>query len=90
MDPCQVYLTLYLECEGCQVCLTSGFLGRQCRLRSRADSSRLKSDQPLGLTALAYTMATGFMSPYGAVYLPSLGLAFGIAIRVRGTIEASS
>jgi hypothetical protein len=42
------------------------------------------------LTALAYTMATGFMSPYGAVYLPSLGLAFGIAIRVRGTIEASS
>jgi membrane-bound metal-dependent hydrolase YbcI (DUF457 family) len=37
---------------------------------------------------LVYTMGSGFMTPYGAVYLLSLGLALGVTIRMRGTIEA--
>ncbi len=40
-------------------------------------------------TVLVYTMDSGFMTPYGAVYLLSLGLAFGIIIRMRETIEQS-
>jgi hypothetical protein len=36
---------------------------------------------------LVYTMQSGFMTPYGAVYLLSLGLAFGVTIRMRDTIE---
>jgi membrane-bound metal-dependent hydrolase YbcI (DUF457 family) len=37
---------------------------------------------------MVYTMDQGFMTIYGAVYLLSLGLAFGITIRMRDTVEA--
>ena len=37
---------------------------------------------------MVYTMESGFMTIYGAVYLLSLGLAFGITIRMRATVEA--
>jgi membrane-bound metal-dependent hydrolase YbcI (DUF457 family) len=37
---------------------------------------------------MVYTMDKGFMTIYGAVYLLSLFLAFGIVIRMRDTIEA--
>jgi len=37
---------------------------------------------------LVYTLSKGFMTIFGAVYLLSLGLAIGIAIRMRATIEA--
>ena len=37
---------------------------------------------------LVYTMDQGFMIPYGALYLISLGMAFGITLRMRATVEA--
>jgi membrane-bound metal-dependent hydrolase YbcI (DUF457 family) len=37
---------------------------------------------------LVYSMDSGFMTIFGAIYLLSLGLAFGITIRMRDTIEA--
>jgi hypothetical protein len=37
---------------------------------------------------MVFMMDTGFMTIFGAVYLLSLGLAFGIAIRMRNTVEA--
>jgi membrane-bound metal-dependent hydrolase YbcI (DUF457 family) len=37
---------------------------------------------------MVYAMETGFMTIFGAVYLLSLGLAFGITIRMRNTVEA--
>ena len=37
---------------------------------------------------MVFTMDTGFMTIFGAVYLLSLGLAFGITIRMRDTVEA--
>jgi membrane-bound metal-dependent hydrolase YbcI (DUF457 family) len=39
-------------------------------------------------TVLVYTMEKGFMIPFGALYLASLGLAAGVTIRMRATIEA--
>ncbi|MFB0533734.1 MAG: metal-dependent hydrolase, partial [Anaerolineae bacterium] len=33
-------------------------------------------------TVLVYTMEKGFMTPFGALYLLSLGLAFGVTIRM--------
>jgi membrane-bound metal-dependent hydrolase YbcI (DUF457 family) len=39
-------------------------------------------------TVLVYTLETGFRTPYGALYLLSLGLVFGVAIRMRKTVEA--
>jgi membrane-bound metal-dependent hydrolase YbcI (DUF457 family) len=39
-------------------------------------------------TVMVYTMETGFMTIFGVVYLLSLGLAFGITIRMRATVEA--
>ena len=39
-------------------------------------------------TVLVYTMEKGFTIPYGALYLLSLGLAFGVTIRMRETVEA--
>jgi membrane-bound metal-dependent hydrolase YbcI (DUF457 family) len=41
-------------------------------------------------TVLVYTMEQGFMIPYGALYLLSLGLATGVTIRMRKTIEATA
>lgn len=38
-------------------------------------------------TVLAFTLAKGFMTPYGLAYLLSLGLAIGVAIRMRHTVE---
>jgi membrane-bound metal-dependent hydrolase YbcI (DUF457 family) len=37
---------------------------------------------------MVFTMESGFLTIFGAVYLLSLGLAFGITIRIRETIEA--
>jgi hypothetical protein len=39
-------------------------------------------------TVLVYTMEKGFMPPFGALYLLSLGLAFGVTLRMRETVEA--
>lgn len=39
-------------------------------------------------TVLVYTLEKGFTIPYGALYLFSLGLTYGIIIRMRNTIEA--
>jgi membrane-bound metal-dependent hydrolase YbcI (DUF457 family) len=39
-------------------------------------------------TVLVYTMERGFMTPFGALYLLSLGLAFGVTLRMRETVEA--
>ncbi len=36
---------------------------------------------------LAFTLSKGFLTIFGAVYLLSLGLAVGIAVRMRATIE---
>jgi membrane-bound metal-dependent hydrolase YbcI (DUF457 family) len=41
-------------------------------------------------TVLVYTLESGFMVPYGALYLVSLGLAFGVTIRMRKTIETAA
>ena len=37
---------------------------------------------------MVYTMESGFLTIFGAVYLLSLGLAFGVTIRMRNTVEA--
>ena len=37
---------------------------------------------------LVFTMDSGFTTIFGAVYLLSLGLVFGITIRMRNTVEA--
>ena len=37
---------------------------------------------------LVYTMQSGFMTIFGAVYLLSLGLAFGVTLRMKDTVEA--
>ena len=37
---------------------------------------------------MVFTMESGFLTIFGAVYLLSLGLAFGITIRMRNTVEA--
>jgi membrane-bound metal-dependent hydrolase YbcI (DUF457 family) len=42
----------------------------------------------LVFTPLVYTMEKGFMTPYGALYLLSLGLAFGVTFRMRETVGA--
>ena len=39
-------------------------------------------------TVLVYTMQKGLMTPFGALYLLSLGLAFGVTIRMREAVEA--
>jgi membrane-bound metal-dependent hydrolase YbcI (DUF457 family) len=41
-------------------------------------------------TVLVYTMERGFMTPFGGMYLVSLGLAFGVVIRMRETIEVAA
>lgn len=38
-------------------------------------------------TALVYTLESGFMIPYGALYLLALGLVIGVTIRMRQTIQ---
>jgi hypothetical protein len=38
-------------------------------------------------TVLVYTLSKGFMTPYGLAYLLSLGLAIGVTLRMRRTIE---
>lgn len=42
----------------------------------------------VAFTVLVYTMEKGFMTPFGAFYLLSLGLAFGVTLRMRETVEA--
>jgi hypothetical protein len=39
-------------------------------------------------TILVYSLEKGSMPPYGALYLLSLGLTFGVIIRMRETVEA--
>jgi hypothetical protein len=39
-------------------------------------------------TALVYNLSKGFLIPYGVAYLFSLGLAIGVTIRMRKTVEA--
>ena len=39
-------------------------------------------------TVWVYTTEKGFMVPFGALYLLSLGLAFAVTIRMRETVEA--
>ena len=40
------------------------------------------------VTDFMYVMQKGFMTTYGATYLLSLGLAIGVTIRMRDTVEA--
>jgi membrane-bound metal-dependent hydrolase YbcI (DUF457 family) len=47
----------------------------------------LEFDLFLIFTALVFFLQKGFMTPYGLVYLLSLGLAIGVVIRMRKTIE---
>lgn len=42
----------------------------------------------LAFMVMVYTMESGFLTIFGAVYLLSLGLVFGITIRMRETVEA--
>jgi len=49
----------------------------------------LEFDLFLIFTALVYFMQKGFMTPYGLVYLLSLGLAVGVTIRMRKTVDMS-
>jgi membrane-bound metal-dependent hydrolase YbcI (DUF457 family) len=42
------------------------------------------------LTVLVYTMEQGFIILHGALYLLSMGLATGVTIRMRKTIEATA
>jgi membrane-bound metal-dependent hydrolase YbcI (DUF457 family) len=39
-------------------------------------------------TVLVYVLESGFMTPYGALYLLSLFLAIGVTVRMRRTVEA--
>jgi membrane-bound metal-dependent hydrolase YbcI (DUF457 family) len=41
----------------------------------------------LAFLVLSYTLSKGFLTIFGAVYLLSLGLAVGVIIRMRSTIE---
>ncbi len=41
-------------------------------------------------TVLSYALASGFMMLYGAMYLLSLFLAFGVTMRMKKTIEVSA
>jgi hypothetical protein len=41
----------------------------------------------LVFTVLVYTLAKGYLVPYGAAYLLSLGLAIGVTIRMCKTVE---
>jgi len=41
-------------------------------------------------TVLVYSMESGFMTPYGAIYLLSLVLAIAVTIRMRDTLELAS
>jgi hypothetical protein len=42
----------------------------------------------LVFTVLVYALEKEFMTPFGALYLLSVGLAAGMAIRMRRTVEA--
>ena len=42
----------------------------------------------IAFMVMVYTMESGFLTIFGAVYLLSLGLVFGITIRMRETVEA--
>ena len=48
----------------------------------------LEFDLFLIFTALVFFLQKGFMTPYGLVYLLSLGLAVGVTIRMRKTVDA--
>jgi membrane-bound metal-dependent hydrolase YbcI (DUF457 family) len=48
----------------------------------------IEFDLFLIFTALAFFLQKGFMTPYGLVYLLSLGLAVGVTIRMRITADA--
>ena len=41
-------------------------------------------------TILVYVLEAGFMMPFGAVYLLTLGLVIGVVLRMRATIEKVS
>ena len=50
----------------------------------------LEFDLFLIFTTLVFFLQKGFMTPYGLVYLLSLGLAIGVTIRMRKTADAMS
>lgn len=60
------------------------------RLRSLRVWTAVQSILFLIFLILVYTMKSGFMTIFGAVYLLSLGLAFAITIQMRQTIEATA
>lgn len=41
-------------------------------------------------TVLVFALQKGFMTPYGLLYLLSLGLAIGVTIRMRQTVEEAT
>lgn len=56
-------------------------------LRRLRTWSWLEFDLFLIFTALVFFLQKGFMTPYGLVYLLSLGLAIGVTIRMRKTVD---
>jgi membrane-bound metal-dependent hydrolase YbcI (DUF457 family) len=48
----------------------------------------IELDLFLIFTALVFFLQKGFMTPYGLIYLLSLGLAIGVTIRMRKTADA--
>jgi membrane-bound metal-dependent hydrolase YbcI (DUF457 family) len=56
-------------------------------LRRLRTWSWLEFDLFLIFTALVFFLQKGFMTPYGLVYLLSLGLAMGVTIRMRKTVD---
>jgi len=44
----------------------------------------------VSLAVLAFALGEGYLVVHGALYLPSLGLAMYVVIRMRGTLEATT
>jgi len=60
------------------------------RLKSLQVWTAVQSILFLTFLILVYTMKSGFVTIFGAVYLLSLGLAFAITIQMRQTIEGAA
>ena len=43
----------------------------------------------LGITILVFTMESGFMTPYGVIYLIVLGITYYFVLKMKDTIEAT-
>lgn len=96
VTPPQWFMQLMMPVEFLCFALFFWFLGEVAKKRG-TDRSFAKKLQVwtavqlllfLVLTVWVYALKSGFMTVYGLVYLLSLGLAFGITLRMRQTVEA--